>query len=511
VKKRGLRGIAALALGAAAVSGCQGILGIEELPGATSGADLADSSAGTGGSAQGSSGTAGSSSGGTANLGSGGTLDSGGTLGSGGTGAASGSAGSQDSGLSCSPGADAGARGPWWQQIRTPMCTSEGVPSAADRPECDEGGSSSSPIYLMIFKLRFGTANDDDPTYKLSETAWRNIGFDLDKRCTNSTSCEDLNQEPILERSCQFPSTQIPYDGVGCRDNELGKLFLFSAKSPYIGGWFGLTEADYNCELFRGGFGIMLKLSGYNGKANDPTVRLDVYTTLGLQTPPDWFCRESMKSALELGWEQKHAPWLANEPWKIAASSISLSAPDAGNELPDSKVYDGAAFVRNGYFFARLPDNAELWLNGEHTTIPGFRMFLHRGILTGELIKQQDGTWTVDKGTLGGAVRPDQLLESFQAIGACKNLCRAFDEVRDYLNTYRDTLVATSDNSPNTPCDGLSFGADFEARQAAASLRDIEPATPPTLCPKPRHPDAPPQGCVCPVGGGACVLPDGGS
>jgi hypothetical protein len=148
-------------------------------------------------------------------------------------------------------------------------------------------------------------------------------------------------------------------------------------------------------------------------------------------------------------------------------------------------------------------------LNGTKTEIPGNGVNLYRGVLVGDLVKKPDGTWSMDNGTVAGVVRPDQLLEAFEAMGFCENLCRTYATVKDYLNTYRDALTGTDEILKGTACDGLSFAEEFVARQATAG--NIEIGDPPTDCPEPRHPQAPRQGCTCPVsGGGACVL-DGGT
>jgi hypothetical protein len=464
-----------------------------------------DSSAGTAGASGTSGGRAGTDGvGGT--QGTEGSRGSGGVAGSGGGDAAGGSSGSSGS----SGSNDGGSTEPWWPYTNEHGCQSAGVPSAADRPAVEDPGTSLSPIYLVISRIRLGTA-DDDEALTPNVNAWRDIGFDLDKRCTASFTCENpVLQEPIYEVACMHPSAQRPFDGNQCRDNELAKLFKLASSSPSIGIWFGMTEADWNCELHRGGFGNMIKISDYNGKKNDRQVRLDLYSTLGLQQLPTWTCRNRIQDPLATNWASR-VSWRADEHWKIAASSISLSAPDSGTEVPDAKVYDTAAFVRNGYLFAKLPDASEFGLNGTNTRIPGFGVFLYRGVLVGKLVKEADDTWSIDQGTIGGVVRPDQVLQAFEAMGFCSNLCTSYDQVKDYLNTYRDTITSTGEILPDSPCDGLSFGEQFKARQASAAKQDIEPAPAPVNCPQPRHPDAPRQGCVCPVGGGRCELPDGGS
>jgi hypothetical protein len=154
-----------------------------------------------------------------------------------------------------------------------------------------------------------------------------------------------------------------------------------------------------------------------------------------------------------------------------------------------------------------------VWLNGERSHVAGFRLLLHRSVTLGKLAKQLDGTWKLTQGTMGGVVLPSEILGSFREIGFCENMCDAYLSVLQYLNTNQDAISSTSAKLPNTPCNSLSIGIGFEARQAMATSVDVEIAKDPVDCPTPKHPLAPQHGCTCPPPGvgGPCVPPDGGS
>ena len=421
----------------------------------------------------------------------------------------SGGKGAGSSGAPCVSGSDAGVTGPWWPYTNEHGCLSTGVPSKDDVPTCEDPGPSLPPIYMALTRFRLGTAKDDKFLTPDRE-AWKDIGFDFDKRCTKSITCEDSSQVLINETACKDLGVLVPNDGNNCRDNEIGNLFNIASSSPSIGKWFGMTEADWNCEMHRGGLGTMLKVSNYNGKKNDQAVRLDVYTSLGLRDLNDvpWRCRTSIEADLDTQWADRGS-WLPNEPWRIAKSSIAFDAVDSGSELPNSKYFDSAAFVRNGYLFARLPEGTDLWLNGKYTAVPGFRLIVHRGLLTGELIKDQSDLWTIDHGLISGVVNAGEMLKTFREIGLCENLCGTFDQVKDYLNVHKDAIQSTDRILPDTPCDSLTFAHDFESRQASTSADLVEQDEPWIECPQPKHPEAPRQGCVCSPTGGGCPR-DGG-
>ena len=462
------------------------------------GADTgASGSGGSGGGASGSAGMSGAS----------------GSAGSGAAGAAGADAGvggaAGGGGMAGSAGADAGPTGPWWPDVTADGCQSEGVPTTMDRPGASDPGSSVAPIYLAMSRMRFGSAADDD---ELSPdmTAWASIGFDLDTSCTASTTCE-VGGTPVEEHACQN-SLLVPNDGIECRDNQIGKLFPVAALSPMVGPLFGITEPDWNCALHRGTFGVIVKVSDYNGQPNDTSVRVDLYTTIGLQQLPSWTCTDGPGGTVPPQWYNQ-APWLHTKRWKVAQRSISLSASDAGMDLPNAKAADQAAFVRNGYLFARFPQSSELWLDGQRAHVPGFRLLLNRSALIARINKKLDGTWELTGGTIGAVVLPGDMVQSFRELGFCENMCAAYDNVLLYLNTNQDTLSGTDEKLPTTPCDSLSIGIDFNARQAAATAADIETVDPPVDCPTPRHPLAPQHGCTCPDPGvgGPCVLSDGGA
>ena len=394
-----------------------------------------------------------------------------------------------------SGGRDGGPLGPWWPYTNERGCASQGVPVRNDRPVVSDPGNDLPPIYLAVSRLRAGTTKDDQ-AHTPDDNAWQDIGFDFDKRCTRSTTCE-VDQMQVNDLSCAN-SNLTPFDGNQCRDNEIGKLLKVASVSPTVGEFFGINERDWNCELHRGGFTIILKISGYNGRSYDRDIRLDMYTSTGLQTPPNWTCRATIDAPLENTWFTR-ASWLSTDPWKIAQRSIDLAAPDPAdpNEVKNGKAADPVAYVRGGYLYAELPDGAEFWLNGENTAVPGTRQTMHRAIIVGQLIRGQDDLWTVDNGILEFVTSPGEMLQSFQEIGYCANMCEAFFQLRNYLNTHQDTLTGTWEHLPTTPCNGLSVAFDWEARQATAMARDIVPVQAPTQCPEPRHPLAPRQDTQC--------------
>ena len=379
-------------------------------------------------------------------------------------------------------------------------------------------GATIAPLYFAMNRFRLGAVDEKPDPANMSLTylppdpdAWKSIGFDQDSACTNSATCVDKNDMLIKETACANSET-IPFDGNDCIDNSIGKLFNIAATAPSVGEWFGMTENDWNCEMWRGGFSVIFKVSNYNGQYNDDSVTVDLYTSTGLKTLPQWSCRTKIDQPLATDWNA-HAPWPTKAHWIISQDSISLAADpnSTGTDVPDSKWQDRTAFVRGGWLVVQFPDNSWFWFDGERTPVPGFREIMHRSIMAANLVHDlQSDIWRLDQGTIAYVAKPGEMLEGFSQMGFCENMCGTFNTVRDYLNTYQDSLSNDSNAPPDTQCDALSFGTVFRAAQVTADKNDVLPTKPFTTCPQPAHPDAPRQGCKCSADGSSCSLPDGG-
>ena len=436
------------------------------------------------------------------------------TGGDGGT-AGAGAGGSASVGDGAADGGAPGSGDAWWPHDTAVGCRTAGVPLETDRVKSD-AGDTIAPIYLAMNRIRLGAVDETpDPanpglvSLTPDPDAWKDIGFDIDGKCTNSATCQ-MDDLLVQERACSNSET-IPFDGNDCRDNTIGKLFNFVATAPNIGGWFGISEPDWNCELWRGGFSVILKISNYNGQANDADVRVDLYTSVGKKELPAWACRASIDQPLATDWN-KRAPWSARDHWIISSDSISLAADHGGNDVPDSRWADASAYVRGGWLVTHLPDGSWFWLDGERTPSPGMRLLMHRNVIATRLVQDpQSGGWTMEDGTLGFVTTPQEVIDGFSQLGLCENMCGTFATMKGFLNTYQDAPLSSASTDPVAPCDAVSNGVAFRAAQIAADATDVEQTSPFATCPQPRHPDAPRQGCTCSADGSRCTLTDGGS
>src|SRR5262249_17448058 len=148
------------------------------------------------------------------------------------------------------------------------------------------------------------------------------------------------------------------------------------------------------------------------------------------------------------------AAWLQKDHWIISQDSIALSADQEGDEVKDSKWQDVAAYVRGGWLVIHFPDGAWIWWDGERTPVPGFREIMHRSVVAVQLVHDpQSDLWRMDNGIWSFVARPTEMLEGFQQIGFCGNMCGTFDTLKGYVNTYQDALSTDTSAPPDTICD----------------------------------------------------------
>lgn len=368
----------------------------------------------------------------------------------------------------------------FWSLEPNAECDQTGRPDERFRP----GQASSNElgdIYLALTRLRLGQTNragEED------EDAWQELGLDLDGVCTNA--CDGA---PTDQVSCQTPSGQIPFDGLHCRDNTFGRLQAVAAKLPNLGDLFGITEEQVNCSLRRGSYNILVRLSGYNGEADDDHVRVDFYTSLGLAGQRDFHCPYAT-------FAEDYPTFLASQPWLVDSADVTEPAMASG-VLPDASLFDDQAYVRHGYLVARLREDAQLRLAGDRADFPGFVLVLQQGFYTGKLVRRRDASWSIEDGLIAGRMRRGDLLSAFHAIGVCPGVGIDFvyDGVVRYLDENAD-LRADGEGHPSLACDAVSVALGFEAGQATPG--EVVPARPVVDCCKIDNAGS----ASCPVGCG---------
>jgi hypothetical protein len=342
----------------------------------------------------------------------------------------------------------------WWSggvDAGGQTCFSAKMPTPADRPPPGDT-TEIPPIYLAVGTMRIGS---QDPNFQPDSGAWEDLGMDIDGVCTNSPTC-DLEDSV----SCKPTVPAIPYDGNYCRDNTFGRLEVQAASIPEVGTKYGLNDDAFNCALCSGAYNFIIRISNYNGAPDDDSVRVDLYPSPGLETVLPWNCQDP-------SW-RVHPCFTADMPWLVRDTAVTADA--GGPDLPNAVLADPNAYVRSGYIVAELPPDTLFWF----PTIPGrkadvataFPLKLTQAVVTGQVTKAEDGTWSIVDGTIAGRSRETDIIEGFRLIGFCESDPN-YSLMQGFLHGSLDVL-ANGQNDPNTTCDAVSVGIAFTARQATA-------------------------------------------
>lgn len=341
----------------------------------------------------------------------------------------------------------------WWSSPAAGSCASAGKPLTNQRPDANSNmAGDTGELYFGWTHVRLGESAADG---KVSDTAWQSFGLDLDGRCTNAATCPSM----VDVQACKPASAQIPFDGALCRDNRFGHLESVLAAVPEIGGRLGLSEAAMNCNLWRGSYNVVLKLSGYNGASDDSDVRVDLYMSTGLEHLPPWDCADDTVEA-------SYPLWQVSAPWQIDLAELNGAPVAKPGSLPASKLADAHAYVRGGYLVAQLPSDALLRFASNSTTQRGVALQLQESQWLGKLQRAQDGTWHIEDGLVAGRMRANDVLQSFRRLGLCggSGTDGFYRVVSDALHDDAD-LLASGQVDPAMPCDAISFGFAFSASQ----------------------------------------------
>jgi hypothetical protein len=353
---------------------------------------------------------------------------------------------------------DAGDGFGYWSYTDPSGCISAGVPTTDARP-MPNGMPDMDPIYFGITKLFLGSQNTAG---MLDPNAWQTIGFDLDGVCTNSDTC----MAEMGNVSCKSATKIIPFDGDDCRDNTFGRFEYDVATIPSVGAVYKLNDDAFNCGLCHGTFNFLIKVSSYNGGAEDDQVRVDTYPSPGLEAPLGQDCTNT------------ELCWLSNMPWTIETDSMPNPAP--GPDLPPANLFDDNAFVHDGYLIIHLPPDAKFWFpTGPGASINTFPLVLQSGIVVAAIGQGQDGTWQLTDGTIAGRTKSQDIISGFALVGLCQNTDPSnYSLMTSYVAANLD-ILADGTTDATMKCDALSVGIGFLAQEATAGkLQDVTPLNP---------------------------------
>ncbi|MFW5739669.1 MAG: hypothetical protein ACOC1F_04825 [Myxococcota bacterium] len=346
----------------------------------------------------------------------------------------------------------------WWSGTDPETgCATASMPTPEDRPSSSDPGESIDPLFFAVRSMRLGSLDKEGNP---SKTAWQGIGFDLDGTCTRSPTCSVI--DPVVSCTSRLPV--VPGDGNYCRDNRFGELEYAIAANEDIGERFGLNDTTFNCSLCQGAYNMIFKISGYNGQANDATVRVDIYPSPGIETLKPIDCASADV------WDEDQC-WKKSDAWAIQSDYVTN--PVGSTNIGDSKLDDSTAYVREWYAVVRLPDNTRFWFPDDRGVATAFPLVMQGGLVTGKLTQDAEDNWTLEDGIIAGRMEAEDALESFRFIGLCEDDPLG-PTVESYARMWSDVLSSGA-VLPDAECDAISVGIAFTASEATmGAVTEVE-------------------------------------
>jgi hypothetical protein len=255
------------------------------------------------------------------------------------------------------------------------------------------------------------------------------IGFDLDHECTDENGPAACMIAPGVPRIDQT-------DAPGGIDNAYGTVLHKIA----AGGGASVTQ-NSNDGVDSGFLSLAIRVRNYSGLPVDPQVEVSVYAISTLETPP-------IGEGVRPIWDGDDE-WRAVDLWLESGSDGTLSVDRA-------KYRDERAYVINGQLVARFERL-------------GLSIFVaSQAVVTGDLVRNDDGTFELLRGTVAARLSADELLSRTElrpnpttgdpfCIGT-----PGYAEEKETLCSIADVSFDGPDDGSQT-CDGLSWQFRFNA------------------------------------------------
>jgi hypothetical protein len=310
-------------------------------------------------------------------------------------------------------------------------CGDEGSRRPPARPSPDGDGTDEVEEIMFAHRdVRFDQLPDD----------WREIGFDLDDRC--STPANALGECVPITGSTQE-------DGVAGIDNVFSaKLFALVSLQymprPEVP---GDTLARYATDLHASGeSALLIRIRNWNGLANDSRVTVDISSSVfGRSGTGDPDVAPSMTPCADGPGDDCVPGWAGDgDDWFWARSDNFLI-----DDVAQPKIVDDNAYVANDTVVMRIPDRAEIKFTGPSL---GLSIILTDGISVGVISPDR---MRMDSVMAGRWARND-LIQTAETVGVCAGSAN-YDFLLLALNDMLDVRSNRSTAGPDVECDALSM------------------------------------------------------
>ncbi len=311
---------------------------------------------------------------------------------------------------------DGGAEAAGWCGVQPPPPT-----DASD-------GTQDITFTVALHVLDFGAVPDAGVNPML--------GYDLDGVCT-----------------CPGAGSCVPYmSGSNVCDEPMGRDNstdqLLNALASQAGDTFNQDAINNNLNL--GYYGLLVRVTKYNGGQNDPQVSVAIFVSDG--TRPD-----------DGGAEPVTPVWDGTDVWTLDEGSVVTGGGDAGTAFP--RFVDPNAYVSNGTLVASV--NFPLTLGGG-SSIGLVTINLQGGFVTATIAPSQ-GSYELQNGQLVGRWPTGEMLSAISVLSIDGTpLCpdtALFQYVKGLVCAAADVTSSTTADA-SAPCSALSLAAGFSATPA---------------------------------------------
>ncbi|MDB4936517.1 MAG: hypothetical protein JWP87_3489 [Labilithrix sp.] len=297
--------------------------------------------------------------------------------------------------------------------------TPEGPPCGKrvpDRPGAGTGGPGGGNLFGALSAVRFLEPPGAPP-----------LGYDLDKLCT----CPDrraCKNPKAVDQQCDVPGTGI--------DNAAGGILnvLFPPQA----------DALLQSSLRHGKKGIMIRVQGWDGSANDSDVSVSVFNIVGLK-----------------GDEEGGAPatFDGGADEFIVDDASLLNAMDLG-----SRYFDTSAYVTNGLLVAALDYDFRLEVPTGDAAAVVF-VPLRAARLVGKIERVGTTGLRMSNAQLVGRVPIAEIFAQLAAIGLCQNN-PMYPTVKASTCAALDLPAKPANDGKDVGCDALSIAIGITAGPA---------------------------------------------
>jgi hypothetical protein len=204
-------------------------------------------------------------------------------------------------------------------------------------------------------------------------------------------------------------------------------------------------------------YGLVLRIDGWNGTANDDDIRVLVFPTIGYWLPLD-------DGGLSAEGDRPEVP-----PPTSFEPDEQLIADQRFQAGEGSTLFSLSAWIANGRLVARF-DDLTVPIRSSIDELRAFDISLHEAWITGTLVPTGgEGRPALERGVIAGRLGAESLLREMALLFdtqtrtyACAGRSFLTGLALDLGCSARDIRAGHCDDRKRLPCNALSFGARFE-------------------------------------------------